>query len=99
MPALLSNASTPPSAAVRSATYPDCPLAPEEVATALADLRGTLRADGGDCELLAVEGNRVTVRLRGNCAGCMLGGVTVAGLQQRLIERLGRPLHVISVTK
>jgi NifU-like protein len=67
----------------------------EEVEAALAELRPTLRADGGDCELLGVDGNRVLVRMRGNCAGCQLARVTVNGLQMRLIARLGRPLRVI----
>ena len=35
-----------------------------------ADIRPALTADRGDIELVDVEGTKVTVGLRGRCAGC-----------------------------
>ncbi len=45
-------------------------VAREEVEKALNELRGPLRADGGDVELVDVQGDNVLVRLMGTCAGC-----------------------------
>jgi NifU-like protein len=63
----------------------------------LEELRPSLRRDGGDCELVDVEDNRVFVRLSGACVGCQLSSVTLEGVQQRLMEKLGQPLRIIPV--
>jgi NifU-like protein len=62
---------------------------------AIEEMRPFLRADGGDCELVDVEGDRVIVRLVGACVGCQMASVTVNGIQERLIAKLGQPLRVI----
>jgi len=62
---------------------------------AIEEMRPFLRADGGDCELVDVEGDNVIVRLAGACVGCQMAGVTVNGIQERLITKLGQPLRVI----
>ena len=41
----------------------------QQVAAALEKVRPALQADGGDIELLAVEGQDARVRLRGACHG------------------------------
>ena len=61
---------------------------------AIEEMRPFLRADGGDCELVDVEGDRVIVRLVGACVGCQMASVTVNGIQERLIAKLGHPLRV-----
>lgn len=63
----------------------------------LEELRPALRNDGGDCELVDVEDNRVMVRMTGACVNCQLAAVTVQGIQGRLAERLGMPVRVIPV--
>lgn len=68
-----------------------------EIEQAIEALRPSLRADGGDCQLVAVDGDRVTIRLSGACVGCQMASVTIGGVQRRLSERLGRPLRVIPV--
>ncbi len=40
-----------------------------QVATALDKIRPALQADGGDIELLAVEGPDARIRLKGACHG------------------------------
>ena len=62
---------------------------------AIEEMRPFLRADGGDCELVDVEGDRVIVRLVGACVGCQMASGTVNGIQERLIAKLGQPLRVI----
>jgi NifU-like protein len=41
------------------------------------EIRPALRLDGGDLELVDVEGNRVIVSLRGSCAQCRVADVTL----------------------
>jgi NifU-like protein len=64
---------------------------------AIEELRPYLKADGGDCELVDVDGDRVLVRLSGACIGCQAASVTIGGIQERLAARIGRPLRVIPV--
>lgn len=59
------------------------------------EMRPTFRRDGGDIELVRVEGNKVVVHLSGACAGCMLAGQTLFGVQKRITDVLGRPFRVI----
>jgi NifU-like protein len=61
-------------------------------------IRPSLQRDGGDCELIDVDGNRVMVKLTGACVGCHLSGATIEGVQARLVEAVGVPLLVIPVT-
>jgi NifU-like protein len=64
---------------------------------AIEELRPFLKADGGDCELVDVDGDRVLVRLSGACVGCQAATVTIGGIQERLAAKIGRPLRVIPV--
>jgi NifU-like protein len=41
------------------------------------EIRPLLKRDGGDIELIDVEGNRVKVALRGMCAGCQVSSFTL----------------------
>jgi NifU-like protein len=61
-------------------------------------IRPSLQRDGGDCQLIDVDGNRVIVRLTGACVGCHLSGATIEGVQARLVEAVGVPLLVIPVS-
>ena len=40
-----------------------------QVASALDEIRPALQADGGDIELIAVEGRDARIRLKGACHG------------------------------
>lgn len=62
-------------------------------------IRPSLQRDGGDCELIDVDGNRVMVKLTGACVGCHLSGATIDGVQARLVEAVGVPLIVVPVTQ
>jgi NifU-like protein len=67
------------------------------IEAAIEEIRPHLRADGGDCDLVDVDGDRVLVKLSGACVGCQLASVTVSGIQERLIARLGTSCRVIPV--
>jgi len=96
-----------PQRRIRAKQSPLAPAAPKSgmttlqkirvIEAAIEELRPFLRADGGDCELVDVDGDRVLVRLSGACVGCQMASVTVNGIQERLIAKLGHPLRVIPV--
>jgi len=64
---------------------------------AIEEIRPYLRKDGGDCELIDVDGSNVLVSLTGACTGCQMASVTVSGIQERLIAKLGVPVRVVPV--
>ncbi len=49
----------------------------KRVQEALDDIRPQIQMDGGDVELVAVEGSTVKVRLVGHCAGCPMSQMTL----------------------
>ena len=57
-----------------------------QVESAIAELRPRLQRDGGDIQLIAIDGDMVIVDLKGSCAGCALSSLTLAGVRKRLIE-------------
>jgi Fe-S cluster biogenesis protein NfuA len=65
---------------------------PERVAQVervLAELRPAFEADGGDVQLVSVEGGWVEVRLRGACTSCHASALTLQGaLEPKLREGL-----------
>ncbi|MBC7103301.1 MAG: NifU family protein [Parvibaculum sp.] len=64
---------------------------------AIEEIRPNLRRDGGDCELVEVDGNRVMVRLSGACVFCKLSSATLEGIQARIVEKLGELVRLIPV--
>jgi len=59
------------------------------------DIRPYVQADGGDIELVGVEGNKVTVRLLGACGTCPSSMMTLKqGVQARLQARIAPDLIV-----
>lgn len=65
----------------------------------LEGLRPALQADGGDAELMDVEGKNIYVKLIGACSGCQMAAMTLGGVQQKLIEELGEFVKVIPHTE
>lgn len=50
------------------------------------EIRPRLQADGGDLELIDIDGIRVIIALRAMCVECPMGGVTVNNIQEKLRE-------------
>ena len=88
---------TGPACAPRPARDLDRPEHIAAIEATLAELRPRLKADGGDCEFVRVEGDVVRVRMAGACVGCQLASMTVLGVRMKLIEKLGFPVKVIPV--
>jgi len=58
-------------------------------------IRPALRADGGDIELIDVEGNKVKVALRGMCAKCNVAEFTMKDVvEARLKEFVSKDIYV-----
>ncbi len=60
-------------------------------------IRPELQKDGGDIQLVDLEGNRVMVSLRGVCKGCPSSGITIKGIEQRLKDMVSQDLVVEEV--
>jgi Fe-S cluster biogenesis protein NfuA len=77
-------------------------LSPEQqrallVREVIEEIRPNLKRDGGDCELISIEGNKINVKLTGACVFCKLASATLEGIQARMIEKLGEFVRVIPV--
>ncbi|MCK5529179.1 MAG: NifU family protein [Kiritimatiellae bacterium] len=61
----------------------------EQIKEALEEIRGMLQADGGDLELVAIEGLTVKVRLTGACGSCPHAMITLKqGVEEFLKEKV-----------
>jgi NifU-like protein len=58
------------------------------------EIRPGLQADNGDIELIDIDGNKVTIALRGMCTGCMMADVTIKGIQDKLRELVAEEISV-----
>jgi NifU-like protein len=67
----------------------------ELIAAAIEELRPGVQADGGDLELVSVDGDRVRVRLKGACTTCSLASQTLGGVRRHLMKVLGAPVRVV----
>jgi len=70
----------------------------EKIETALADIRPSLQADGGDVELVDVENGIVRVRLTGACSGCPMSQMTLKqGIETHIKKEVPEILSVEAV--
>ncbi|WP_426420729.1 NifU family protein [Bradyrhizobium genosp. A] len=63
----------------------------------IEEIRPNLKRDGGDCQLVAIDGTKIMVKLTGACVLCKLSSATLEGIQTRLIEKLGEFVRLIPV--
>ena len=68
----------------------------QSVVDTINELRPHIQADGGDMTLVSVTPRQVTVSLSGSCSGCMMTDMTLAWLQQKLMERTGTYMDVVA---
>lgn len=70
----------------------------EKIKKALADIRPSLQADGGDVELVDVENGIVRVRLTGACGGCPMSQMTLKqGIETYIKKEVPEILSVEAV--
>lgn len=58
----------------------------EKIRTKLEELRGFLQADGGDLEIVLIEGKNVTLALKGACGGCPHATMTIKDGIERILR-------------
>ncbi len=71
----------------------------KKIEEVLNSLRPQLMADGGDVELVEVVGNTAYVNMTGACSGCHMAAMTIAGIQQRLMEVMGEFIKVVPASQ
>ncbi len=59
----------------------------EKVEKALAKIRPSLQADGGDIQLIDVTNGVVKVRLTGACGGCPMSQMTLKMGVERMLKQ------------
>ena len=58
------------------------------------EIRPRLQADGGDLELIDIDGSKVIIGLRAMCVGCLMGDVTVKSIETKLRELVSEDISV-----
>ena len=67
----------------------------EQIKAKLEEIRPMLQADGGDLEVVSIEGTDVTLRLKGACGGCPHATMTIKqGIQRILREQVDESIVV-----
>ena len=59
-----------------------------------SEIRPGLQADGGDVELVDIDGDKVIIALRGMCTGCLMADVTVKKIRDKLRELVSEKIIV-----
>jgi len=58
----------------------------KKITDRLEELRVHLQADGGDLEIVSIEGKLVKLRQRGACGGCPHATMTIKGGLERILR-------------
>jgi Fe-S cluster biogenesis protein NfuA len=91
-------ASAPPSTASDAATADPRALTIPNVERVLDELRPYLMADGGNVEIVEIDGPVVKVRLQGACGSCPSSTMTLKmGIERKLREAIPEVSEVIQV--
>ena len=57
-----------------------------QIRSKLEELRGMLQADGGDLEVVEIDGSTVKLKLKGACGGCPHVAVTIKQGIERVLR-------------
>ena len=67
----------------------------EKIRAKLEELRGMLQADGGDMEVVEIDGSTVKLRLTGACGGCPHATMTIKqGIERTLRDQVDENIVV-----
>ncbi len=70
----------------------------ERVKEGIDEIRPLLQGDGGDCELVAIEGKVVKIKFRGACHGCPGAAMTLKmGIERQLRKKAPEIQEVVAV--
>lgn len=71
----------------------------KKIEEVIMSFRPQLMADGGDVELVEVVDKTAYVNMTGACNGCQMSSMTIAGIQQRLMEVMGEFIKVVPASQ
>jgi len=72
----------------------------QRIDKALEEIRPVLQADGGNIEVVGVDGDTVAVRLQGACAGCPSANETLRNIvEEKIREHCPEIRRVVDVTR
>jgi NifU-like protein len=77
---------------------PDADALRETALEVIAQLRLGIQKDGGDLQLVEIQGDRVFIRLSGACTTCAFAGQTLGGIRRHLMKATGWPVRVVPAT-
>ena len=69
----------------------------KRIEDALAFIRPYLQSDGGDVELVSVEGGIVKIRWKGYCASCDKNSFTIKGIAETIKEFVPEITEVVEL--
>jgi Fe-S cluster biogenesis protein NfuA len=70
----------------------------EKIRAKLEEVRGYLQADGGDMDVVSIEGTDVKLKLKGACGCCPHATVTIKqGIERILREQIDEKITVEQV--
>jgi Fe-S cluster biogenesis protein NfuA len=61
----------------------------------IEEFRPVLQRDGGDIAVVALDGDRLRVKLSGACTTCSMAAQTLGGIRRRLMTVLDSPILVV----
>lgn len=71
----------------------------EQIRSKLEEMRSFLQADGGDMDVVSIDGLDVRLRLKGACGGCPHATMTIKqGIERILREQLDEGITVEQVS-
>ena len=74
------------------------PTAESKVQEALDSIRPFFQKDGGDVELVTIEGSKVMIKLLGACKTCSISHITMkAGVEESIKRVLPEITEVLAV--
>ncbi len=70
----------------------------QQIREKLEEMREFLQADGGDMDVVSIDGTEVKLRLKGACGGCPHATVTIKqGIERILREQVNEEITVEQV--
>lgn len=67
----------------------------DKIREVLEELRSSLQADGGDMDVVSIQGTKVSLRLKGACGCCPHAQATLKqGIERILRERVNAEIEV-----
>lgn len=71
----------------------------KKIEEVIEQMRPTLQADHGDVEIIEITDEAVYLHMTGACSTCQMAGMTLGGIQQKLMEAMGEFIKVLPASE